>query len=135
MLYSERVCFIKKEILFYKIDIYYYNVLFILKALSWKTSFQGVNCLSVVEFKRAPTEICVHSPAISLSIPSRPTSHSGCHRPKENLKWMVECLEKELHASAKVSLFEYVRDILVEEVMSSCNSSTDVKLNKVHLTL
>ncbi|XP_023546017.1 histone-lysine N-methyltransferase ATXR7 isoform X1 [Cucurbita pepo subsp. pepo] len=95
----------------------------------------GVNCLSVVEFKRAPTEICVHSPAISLSIPSRPTSHSGCHRPKENLKWMVECLEKELHASAKVSLFEYVRDILVEEVMSSCNSSTDVKLNKAALDM
>ncbi|KAG6599079.1 Histone-lysine N-methyltransferase ATXR7, partial [Cucurbita argyrosperma subsp. sororia] len=94
----------------------------------------GVNCLSVAEFKRAPTEICVHSPAISLSIPSRPTSHSGCDRPKENMKWMVECLEKELHASAKVSLFEYVRDILVEEVMSSCNS-TDVKLNKAALDM
>lgn len=105
-----------------------------------ESSFHGINCLSVSKFKGAQTENCVHSPVISLSLPvrhksSRPTSHSGCDRPKENLKWMVEYLEKELHSSAKVSMIEYIRQVLEEEVMSSCNSSADVRLNKVALDM
>lgn len=122
-------------------NIYYYNVSLILQALSRKKySLHGVNCLSVSEFTGEQTENCVQSPALSLSVPvghksSRPTTHSGCDRPKEDLKCIVEYLEKELHSSAKVSLIDYVRDILEEEVMSSCNSSIDVKLNKVCLML
>ncbi|XP_022155895.1 histone-lysine N-methyltransferase ATXR7 isoform X2 [Momordica charantia] len=88
------------------------------------------------EFRGAQTDNCVRSPVIHLSVPvghksSRPTTHSSCDKPKEDLKCILEYLEKKLHSSAKVSLIEYVRDILEEEVRSLCNSSSDVKLNKV----
>ncbi|XP_038886069.1 histone-lysine N-methyltransferase ATXR7 isoform X2 [Benincasa hispida] len=103
-----------------------------------ESSLYGVNSLSVSKFEGAQTENCVHSPAISRSVPvrhksSRPTSHSGCDRPKDDLKWIVEYLEKELHSSAKVSMVEYIRDILEDEVTSSCNSSKDIQLSKVTL--
>ncbi|KAL0557349.1 hypothetical protein IC582_005885 [Cucumis melo] len=103
-----------------------------------ESSLHGVSSVSVSKFKGAQTENYARSAVISLSVPvghksSRPTSHSGCERPKGDLKWMVEYLEKELHSSAKVSMAEYIRDILEEEVISSCNTSTDVKLDKVAL--
>lgn len=122
-------------------NLYYYNLLFILQALPRKeSSLHGVSSVSVSKFKGAQTENYARSAVISLSVPvghksSRPTSHSGCERPKGDLKWMVEYLEKELHSSAKVSMAEYIRDILEEEVISSCNTSTDVKLDKVCLIL
>lgn len=140
MLCIKRACLVKKISLLLQMNIFYYNLSFILQALSEKGSLHGVNSLPVSEVKGVRTEDCVHSPVTSLSISvghksSRQTTQSGCDRSKEDLECIVEYLEKELHSSSKASLIEYVRDILKEEVMSSCNSSTDVKSDKVCLTL
>jgi hypothetical protein len=105
--------------------------LLVLQLLRWKESVCDVDCPPGFE----PVEMVTDGHAQSSSAlggnPSAEKSLSSTDHRYVDMTCILECVEDELHFSAKVSLEEYLKSFVQEEVVKLFNSMEDDKLNKV----
>jgi hypothetical protein len=109
----------------------------VLQLLPWKESARDVDCPPGFELVAMATDDHAQSTTIissstlvggSSTTEKSPLSTDHIY---SDMTCILECLEDELHSSAKVSLAEYLENFVEEEVRKSFNSGEDGKLNEV----
>lgn len=109
----------------------------VLQLLAWKESAGDVDCPPGFELAAMVTDDYAQSSTIMSSSALVGGSSTAEKSPLytdhiyADMTCILECVEDELHFSAKVSLAEYLESFVEEEVRKSFNPVKDDKLNEV----